>query len=256
MTINNPFPSSEFADPVSTSPLLELITGFGTSFPFFYSGEVNDDYLAGSWEYPYFCKETVEEECLGLMMRVFRDKPRSEGYMKVIAKQIQDFETAICEVNDMSQFTVAFGVWLDQIGDVVDQARNGLDDDGYRVFILARQIINFSQGRNDDLTAILYQILGNNFQHTYSHPYPATTLLELGEQQFVTDYELIFSMLREAKSVGVRLLYVWPTAPLADSFVFASSWDTESSSITQGFASTYDSETTGTGGKLAGDLAS
>lgn len=148
--------------------------------------------------------------------------------MKNIEKLVAAFALPAQGVEDMlwDLFTLrsvleAVGAQLDVIGKIVGQPRNGLDDDLYRRYILARISVNRSRGVASDLIRITRLVLtgiDDAIIEVESQPIATVVVRITGailEQEVV---DLLFSFLRDAVAGGVRLIVESETGDPATMF--------------------------------------
>lgn len=150
----------------------------------------------------------------------WRDKPNIVALLTLFAKRWNDVETAFWELLTLTDVYSAFGSTLDQIGKLVGQPRNGLLDDTYRRYILARILTNKSDGVLEDLIAIAYQIINDATVHIVTSQEGAATLRMATLNIAITDAiaAIVFDFLSQAVSGGVRIVYQWSTALPAATF--------------------------------------
>lgn len=92
---------------------------------------------------------THVQDALDRLMEQYRNKPRISAILTSLVDQIQDLEDVVFEVRDGTMLFngttyPAIGAQLDQIGEIVGQKRNGLEDAQYLLFILGKIAANYS----------------------------------------------------------------------------------------------------------------
>ncbi len=114
------------------------------------------------------------------------------------------------------------GIYLDEIGVIVGQPRNGLLDDDYRRYLFARIATNNSEGSVEDVIKIAKLIIGSDAARiVVSQPGIATTIVRIAD--FPTSDALaaiLIDMLRQAPESGVKLVLEWSTHDPEDVFTF------------------------------------
>jgi len=95
----------------------------------------------------------------------FRGKPRHEAFISAVVKQIQELEDALHDMIDARALANAVGKQLDNIGTLVDQARQGYDDDFYRILLYVKIGQNTSQGGGEKLISIYKLLTGASVVH-------------------------------------------------------------------------------------------
>lgn len=186
------------------------------------------------------------------LIEQFKTRPRIESLLcDVFIQQIQELEVALFDLRTETTLDDAVGVQLDVLGVIIGQGRLGLGDENYRVLLKARVLANRSDGQLETLIAILVLIYGEPVTIVATTPDPASVRLEvLSPATF--DEVVVQGILEDAKGGGVRLVYVFIEQAVSLTFSFADGAVAEIDP-NQGFA---DSVAPGTGGRLAGVLAS
>lgn len=141
-----------------------------------------------------------------------------------IVQPAQDVENALQQMLLQRWIDSAVGVQLDQIGEIVGQARLGMDDDDYRRLCRARILTNRSDGRFETLIAIALLVL-NEVGVVVTVTNEGTATVRVFANQVVTTDavgELLASFLQLAVSGGVRVVTQWEESPDADVFRFDS----------------------------------
>jgi len=85
--------------------------------------------------------------------------PRFEALLEIFAEVFQELEDITVALVVETTLENAQGVHLDQWGELVGEARDGLSDDDYRRAIRARVATNRSSGHPEDLIVILALLL-------------------------------------------------------------------------------------------------
>lgn len=106
-------------------------------------------------------KTTHAEEMKAGLAQQFKGKSKIEGYLALLARQVQDVESALISIFVKMAKPYAEGVQLDIIGKLVGEPRGGRDDTAYRLAIDARILLNTSHGRIEDLIALMRATLGD-----------------------------------------------------------------------------------------------
>ncbi len=107
----------------------------------------------------------------------FKNSPNFNALLKSIATQLDELENAIFDVKMKRSVLTAEGVTLSKVGAIVGEYRslNGIaatDDEVYRFLILARIIINNSEGTRENILDLLRTLGATNI---YMHDdYPAS----------------------------------------------------------------------------------
>ena len=181
------------------------------------------------------------------LLAQYSDKPLVAGIIGELGGLAQEAEAAIWDLIAETSIDTSTGVWLDRLGAIIGEARDGAADVDYRAFIKARIYANRSNGRVEDLISVVKAwnggILPTLFVTQY---YPAAVELRLGV--VVTVIERLLRLLKCTRSAAIGQMVLYQTVADAAAFTFSSSAAPEASA-TQGFG---DSTTPATGGSFVG----
>lgn len=117
----------------------------------------------------------------------FQNSPKLKALMAAIVGPLTTLETDADAVIAERWIDTAFGAQLDGCGAIVGEARQGRDDDAYRVAIKFRVFVNISKGTPTDLIRGL-KFLTDPTDCQYLEAYPATALLFTNG--FFVDYKI------------------------------------------------------------------
>ncbi len=134
----------------------------------------------------------------------------------IIADEVQEAENAGWDVLASKDLDRAFGASLDLIGRLVGEARNGRADPGYRARLKARERINRSQGRTNDVIAMLALVDPATFTITDVPPASLVVAADAPLSGFATGEEL-GSLIAQCRAAGVGAFLVLRTG--VDGFV-------------------------------------
>jgi hypothetical protein len=143
-----------------------------------------------------------------------------EKYLAVLIAPFNDIELALQQLIQLRDIYTATGIYLDSIGKLVGQGRNGLGDSDYRRHLFARIRTNRSAGKRKDLIAIAKLILNEDTSRVVVETVgPASVTVRI-EDVTVPDAlaPILITFLAEAAAAGVRLLLESSPEPLADQF--------------------------------------
>ena len=171
---------------------------------------------SSSYTIPVFATSSSDAEGNGEVVRIddmplrarerliayFR-KPRNFAFLDAIVDQVQELEVAASQLYNDTRLSTAVGVNLDVLGRVVGELRAGRADEDYRAAIRTRILVNRSNGRLEDLIAIVLSLLPAAVITVAEYQPPAVSFQvdSLGSVTFDTVYRL----LAKAKPCGVRL---------------------------------------------------
>ena len=85
----------------------------------------------------------------------FQNKENFLSLLEIFLNRRQDIENAFHELTHIKDLKTVTGVWLDYIGSIVGQDRNGAEDEAYRAQIQLRIAINNSDGTFDSVRSIV-----------------------------------------------------------------------------------------------------
>ncbi len=143
------------------------------------------------------------------------DQVNLQAFLEALLNDQQSIEDVSIDVLVNRWPLTAVGEQLDMLGKIVGQARGDFVDDQYRLFILARILVNKGNGRAEELIHIL-DTLGSE-----------TIIVDEGTAEIridttSTEYSRgVGDLMLEAKAGGVRLDYVYNEELAADSFQFS-----------------------------------
>jgi len=204
--------------------------------------------VSGGWTFAVAVGVEHDEEhvaeALGDLLFQDQDLPRVEAYVETMGARWQVVEDFLWQLATERNLDDAVGVQLDGIGDILDEARGGLTDDQYRLFLRAKILVLRSRGRVEELIQIL-EVLGYTSIAVREHP-PAHIQVEVCDVTLALETDRI---LRLAKAGGVGLLFVYSTTDLAHTFQASGIYGAAESDADTGAGSAYDPTT---GGESAG----
>ena len=198
----------------------------------------------------------VEDHCadaIGRLLEQFRDKPVIAEILCSYVQPLNDVEAAFCQLLDERHIDVAIGAQLDVIGRLVGEPRQNKTDDAYRVFLRVRLLVLQSDGKREQLLAILRRIFPDTGIAIDVRPLPpAGVAYSVITTTSPIDAAEVGSILDDAKGGGVLLHYVHTNnlQEPATTFVFGAG--TSPTASTRGFSSLT---SPGGGGKLASVIA-
>lgn len=141
---------------------------------------------------------------LARLTSAFADALQFKALVATYLAEVQAAEDALCQLYFDTRLDSpnCVGVIVDEIGKLVGQARNGVDDATYKVYIRARQRINRSNGRPEELYTI-FQALGVTAMRFVQQP-PLGFTLYLDTPITAAQAAIYVGFLREARLAGVN----------------------------------------------------
>ncbi len=196
-------------------------------------------------------------DAVARLLSQYRDKPRIAGLVSALAARGQAVENALWSVLTQLSLSTAADAWLDRLGGIVGEPRDGRTDSVYRASIRARIYANASNGRVEDLIEMFQAWaawFGSNLPLKVTQLAPAAVSVDTspGPGDAIASVEAtllplfrLFSATRAA-GVGMTVRYQLHSNP-EGMFTFADG--TPEASGDQGFS---DDDPNGTGGHWAG----
>ncbi len=163
--------------------------------------------LPSEGEGVYVYNSQHAEQAINNLIEFFR-KPRNSEMMRIVGGQIQDIEDAAWQLYNAFDVDTATGVTLDLLGGVVGERRDNRLDPDYRAAVRARILVNLSNGRIEDMLAVLAALIPNNTGILVQEFYPAAIRFDVFDSFSGASAETVARMLRQAKPAGVKLTFV------------------------------------------------
>ncbi len=178
----------------------------------------------------------------------YKEKPLIEGTIGIIAKQVQDLENLFFDIIDAEVLSSAEGAFLDNLGELVVQPREGLGDAFYRIVIAVKIVKNFSKGEPASIIRAARLIFSTSSVHYMNLGGGNVGLHVTGGTTPPVPSSFIYESLTEVAAAGVKIVFITVSPPdTDDSDMFAY----DGSGPGKGFGSLTDPNA---GGKLAGLL--
>jgi hypothetical protein len=186
------------------------------------------------------------------LLAQYADATRLKDTLAILMGEIQNAEDLTYEMLAERSVYTAIGVQLDTLGVLVGQGRidpYAAIDEIYRLFLLARIMVNKSDGRWSQLLAVLervgiYEPIGAR------EYYPATIQTECTAVIDATYAAAIWEIVQDAGPAGVRWDFVWSTYSESDVFTLSSQIGTNETDIARGTSNLAGT----TGGRMSGML--
>lgn len=160
-----------------------------------------------------------------LLARLLRDKPRVTALLAAWSAQVQAAEDALWSLLVDTTLAAATGAPLDQLGELLGEARQGLADAPYRAVLRATVLALRSEGTGDELLAICAALLGvpavTSADVTLTEHAPAAVVVAPAGPWALTGGAPAARVLARAVAAGVGLQVLDPPAT-GDWFTFAS----------------------------------
>ena len=149
------------------------------------------------------------EQAIARLLEQYRGKQTIEGLVTTFVTPLQELEQVFQDLRDKRTIDGSEGIQLDRLGALVGIERslqpNPLDDNIYRLRIMARILVNISNGEPETLIQV-FQLLSQSLLVTLYEEFPAGVSI-FGDGLLVNFEEtnLILGLLEEAALGGVRI---------------------------------------------------
>lgn len=145
-----------------------------------------------------------KEEAKNRLITQYKNAEKLKIILDAFNSQTQDLEDAIFSLFEGTWIENATGQVLDDFGTLVGQAREGFDDDFYRILIYVKMGENISQGETERVIDI-YKIITQATLCQLQEKFPAgLDLISNGVINPVTA-EFIYNRLQKVVGAGIRI---------------------------------------------------
>ena len=151
-------------------------------------------------------QSTLALQGVARLLHQFRGKENIEALLTAFLDEVQAIETALVDCLLLRTITDAEGEQLDLIGRVIGLERNGLDDEKYRLNLIARVAINIGSGTPEELLR-LASLLTYGEECRVVERAPAGVAIICDAR--VDEGDTVATMLHQAKPAGVRSVFEW-----------------------------------------------
>lgn len=86
---------------------------------------------------------------------VFDNSDNVKKLLEVILEPLQEIEKVLIDLSNQKDIDTVEGIWLDYIGEIVGEKRNGRNDEDYRKALLLRVIVNKADGTPDSVYKVV-----------------------------------------------------------------------------------------------------
>jgi hypothetical protein len=137
------------------------------------------------------------------LIEYFR-KPRWSALTAAMADEWQEIENVLFQVAAAFDVDTAVGEQLDFLGREVGERRANRADADYRAAVRARRLTNASDGKPEQLYAIILALLPSATA-SLTPFYPASLIAQINGSLGGVTLDTVATLLRQAKLAGVRL---------------------------------------------------
>lgn len=144
--------------------------------------------------------------------------------LTVVLKPLQDLEYVFAQLLTARYVGTATGIYLDDVGALVGQPRNGVtDDDLYRRHVRARISANRSKGLTEDVITVARAVLGDvAYRVVVDNTGIAALVVRIADKALPSAVAtILIDMERDTVAAGVRILIEWSIVAPTDTFVIA-----------------------------------
>ena len=145
------------------------------------------------------------EEAKHHLLWQFHGRPRIEAVVDAFGAQVQLAETVVWQLYTERGVDTAVGVQLDGLGALVGEPRVGRSDAAYRQAVRTKILVNRSNGKQDELYAIVTSALGGTPSMRIQEHQPATFLFYLDSSLGAMTGPELARLLRLAKPLSVAM---------------------------------------------------
>lgn len=143
------------------------------------------------------------EEGISHLIEFFRNGPRNRAVLTAVLSQAQEIEDAFWQLYTERSIDVAVGEQLNILGRIVGELRGDRADEDYRAAIRVRILVNSSDGKPEQLIAIVLGISPLAVV-TFTENYPAAIRIRVSSLGSAT-LQTMYTLVQQAKPAGVRL---------------------------------------------------
>ena len=141
------------------------------------------------------------------VLKQYAEEQRIVGVISLLADAVQQVETALFGFAAKTNLGTADGGWLNTIGAIVGETRDGLDDAQYRKNIRARILANASSGSVEEILSVIYTVYGHTgLSITIQEAPPAAVLIKIQDAMDLGFEKILLKLLRCTRAAGVALL--------------------------------------------------
>lgn len=163
-----------------------------------------------------------QQIALDKVRQQYKGKDKIKSVLDAVVKEIQTLEDVFIDLRDQRSIYDSVGAQLDIWGKILNQPRNGLEDNEYRLVLLGQVAVNISKGTPEDMINV-FKLFTNPDYISLNEIYPAKIQLTSVGGAPIGSVEDIKKALRRAAPAGVGIDLF--TTSIGNPFVFASDPD-------------------------------
>jgi hypothetical protein len=151
-------------------------------------------------------------EALDNLVQQFKGSGNLALFITSWVNEVQELEGMWFDLLENRWIATAVGAQLDGLGSIVGEDRQGRSDAEYRVAIIARVGINVGSGTPEQIIAYVTTVTdGANVELTEF--FPASLTVRAVTALTAAEATLIGNLLKEIKSAGVRIDFIYGISP-------------------------------------------
>lgn len=150
---------------------------------------------------------THVQDALDRLLEQYKGKANIEGIIEVLGERSQGLEDVVFSMIEGQEIYSAIGVQLDLLGTIVDIARNGLNDDAYRLLILGKIGENSSDATASKVAQV-FAILMNSDIVQEQDLYPAGVGFSGAGDIDESLLTLVWNLVQASLGAGIRLEFL------------------------------------------------
>jgi len=159
-----------------------------------------------------------DEEAKNRLITQYKESENIKKIITVYATQFQEIEDQTRALLYDRSIDTAVAYQLDQIGTILDQPRDGLIDDDYRLLLKAKIAEDISEGTIEDVIGI-FRLLLRPDEILYNDFYPAGfELTAIGTTMPISSIDRLKQAINRAKPASVELVEIKIVNPSEFSF--------------------------------------
>lgn len=149
-----------------------------------------------------------------------QNKDLIKRLVQIPTGRIQVLEDGLWDVWEQFDLDTAEGEFLERIGEIVGESRQGRPDDIYRLWVRARSRANRSSGTVPDLLAILSLILPEGTPVEYTDIAARNAEMQFVIQGQIQYPDQVLAIMRSVAPAGVQLDIIFITFPVEEAFTY------------------------------------
>lgn len=146
-------------------------------------------------------------DALDRLLEQYKGKASIESIITVLGERSQGLEDVTFSLLEGQEIYSAVGVQLDLLGTIVDIARNGLGDDGYRLLILGKIGENSSDGTASKVAQVFAILMNSNLVQEQDL-FPAGVGLSGAGEVDDSLLTLVWNLIQASLGAGIRLEFL------------------------------------------------